>query len=136
VIEHRGSVLLCRHATKQYRYLPGGHVEFGEAAAEAAARELMEEAGLRIRVGECLFIEEQRFRQGARERHEVTIVFAGEVRGKMPLEVTSLEPGIEFVWQAIDTFTQTSILPKSQAKQLVKMWRGEAIESFVSSRAK
>lgn len=34
--------------------LPGGHIETGESAAEAAAREVLEETGLVVDVGELL----------------------------------------------------------------------------------
>ena len=35
-----GAVLLCQNVKHGYYYLPGGHVEFGEAAAVALAREI------------------------------------------------------------------------------------------------
>ncbi len=43
-----GKVLLCRHIKQAYNYLPGGHVEFGESATDALAREMMEEAGVAV----------------------------------------------------------------------------------------
>lgn len=45
-----GDVLMVRHVHdgRDYWTLPGGGVEHGESAAEAAAREILEETGLRI----------------------------------------------------------------------------------------
>src|SRR4051812_26785859 len=59
-ILERGKVLLARRAaTKALApgkfHLPGGHVEFGETVQAALAREIMEEFGIRVEVGEPFF---------------------------------------------------------------------------------
>jgi len=53
VVEHEGSVLLCRRAIEPCRglwTLPAGFLELGESAAEGAARETWEEATARVQV--------------------------------------------------------------------------------------
>ena len=52
-----GRVLLVQRANEPSRglwSLPGGRVEAGESPEEAAAREVFEETGLRVRVGELV----------------------------------------------------------------------------------
>ncbi len=50
----RQQVLLTRRGDNGRWCLPGGHMEPGESAAEACARELREETGLRAHVGRLI----------------------------------------------------------------------------------
>lgn len=57
VHDERGRLLLVQRATEPGRgrwSLPGGRVEAGESDSEALRRELLEEAGLAVRVGELV----------------------------------------------------------------------------------
>lgn len=53
----------------------GGEVEFGESAAEAAARELREELGRDVRVGELLGVIENRFTLEGARGHEIVFEY-------------------------------------------------------------
>lgn len=60
VVDQAGRILLIRHCDngKEFHVLPGGRVEPGETAAEEVGREVREETGLRVRVGELLWARE------------------------------------------------------------------------------
>lgn len=45
IARYGGRLLWCRHRDRQTWEIPGGHIEPGESALEAAARELQEETG-------------------------------------------------------------------------------------------
>ena len=79
------SVLLVRRGKAPLRdtwAFPGGLVEFGESLAEAAAREVLEETGMTVAIGEAIDRAEiiLRDESGAAVRHYVRGVFAGAGR--------------------------------------------------------
>lgn len=62
VVEHEGRVLLVREAKHgQKWYAPAGGIEPGETIVEAAVRETMEEAGVRVEPTAILRVEQQWF---------------------------------------------------------------------------
>lgn len=117
----RGSrVLLCRNRKHDYTYLPGGHVEPGETAAQALAREFAEETGLRVGVGGFLFALENLFEQRSKPRHEYTLVFHVEhPEGPWPETVTSREDKIAFEWADIAALPESGLLPPAILAWLV-----------------
>lgn len=124
-----GHVLLCRHVAGGYRYLPGGHVEFGEPAHVALARELAEESDVRATVGPLVHADEHVFRQKGRLRHEINLVFhveqttptispnptSGSAPG-VPPPVASREAGIAFDWFRADALDDADLRPAYAAE--------------------
>ena len=82
-----GRVLIVRRAKGAYRdlwSLPGGHVEFGEPLAAAAAREVLEETGLEVEI--TGFVDFLEILPGpAVSRHFVLAVFRGRARAGEPV---------------------------------------------------
>lgn len=68
-----GRVLLVKHGYKSYWYgkwiLPGGMLEEGEALAEGARREVLEETGLEVSIGQHLIT----FDRIVKEENEVQL---------------------------------------------------------------
>lgn len=109
-------VLLCRSRKHGYHYLPGGHIEFGEPARLALAREIQEEIGLPGTIGPLLLTEEQVFTQKGKNRHEITLIFRIDAIGPgrdMPESVPSVEDHIEFVWADLASVPDLVIYPES-----------------------
>lgn len=118
ILVQAGHVLLCRNRKWGHSYLPGGHVEFDEAASAALARELMEEAGLPVRVGEPVLAGECAFDQAGRRRHEVDVVFRMALAsgtpegGNAPAAVRSLESKLAFDWVPIEKLGTVNFKPE------------------------
>ena len=108
-----GKILLCAPAKGGYSYLPGGHVEFGEKGTEALAREMREEAGLEVRVGEPLGFAESAFGQNGRRHAEVSLVYPMEICGAegRAAEVRSREDWIRFEWRDLREIAAANLLP-------------------------
>jgi 8-oxo-dGTP diphosphatase len=82
LIRRDGEVLLVRHEKGPHSYwlVPGGGVDSGETMVEAAARELLEETGLRVEIGRMVLICEA-IDPKPGGRHIVNAVFIGTVGG-------------------------------------------------------
>lgn len=76
-----GRVLLVRHVKgdRTYWLLPGGGLEFGESLADGARREMLEETGIVVEVGNLLFAAETL--PPNRSRHLIHLVFAARRAG-------------------------------------------------------
>ncbi|MFG0246863.1 MAG: NUDIX hydrolase [Phycisphaerales bacterium JB052] len=114
LLVHEGRVLLCQNKKVGYYYLPGGHVEFGEPAAYALQREMLEECGLSVVVGPMLICSEQVFQGPKRTHHEINLVFHMEqLAGKRtpPAVVESIEEQIDFAWIELAELHETDLRP-------------------------
>jgi 8-oxo-dGTP pyrophosphatase MutT (NUDIX family) len=114
VLVDRGHVLLATPAKETYAFLPGGHVEFGEAAPRALARELTEELGVSVAVGPFLGAVEHAFSDDDGQRHaEINLIFrlacAALTRDRLP---PSLESHIAFLWQPLEDLGSVHLQPQ------------------------
>jgi ADP-ribose pyrophosphatase YjhB (NUDIX family) len=81
VVTESDRVLLVRHEKEgtSYWLLPGGGVEFGETLEQALEREVREETGLSVRVGNLLLVNDTI--PSDRHRHILHLTFCAEVLG-------------------------------------------------------
>lgn len=80
---HEGKVLLVKRGVEPARGLwavPGGTLELGETLQECTAREMLEETGITIKVGACVYVFDffERDENGKIKFHFVIVDFAGQ----------------------------------------------------------
>lgn len=80
IIETAGGVVLIERAHEPRGWaLPGGFIDYGEAPADAARREVKEETGLDVELTDLLFV------YGAPDRdprqHNLSVVYVGRASG-------------------------------------------------------
>lgn len=119
-------ILICHSIEGGYGYLPGGHIEFDESAAEAARRELLEEAGLRCKVGDLALTSEVRFKTKKQVHHEINLIFHATLEATMfhvehgaPPPVPSLEDHLAFLWVPLRELTQYDLRPMSHINPVI-----------------
>lgn len=117
------SILLCKNLKHGYYYLPGGHVEFGESAAQALAREFLEEAAIDVTVGPLALISEGMFRTKHRRHHEVNLVFHVEhPPGRDPMSIQSQEPDhLGFEWLDFAALPEADLRPPAAKAFLLSL---------------
>ena len=118
-----GKVLLCKAKGGSSTYLPGGHIEFGETAAEALVREMKEESGLDVEVGRLLGVLENSFLQHGEKHCEINLVYEMSLsprRDGADSAVDAIEPWIEFEWRDIGDLASANLLPTEISKFITR----------------
>ncbi len=123
VLVRRGRLLVCQGRGADNVYLPGGHVEFGEAAVTALAREWREELGVPARVGRFLGAVEHTYRQKGQVHCEVNFVFAVTCPAlSTSADPASAEDWIGFRWISLESLAAARLEPRPLCRQLPRWY--------------
>ena len=117
IVNKEGKILLAKSHKWFDKYtLPGGHIEVGETTIEAVKREVKEEVGLNIEVGNMLLMQEAIFApEFYKKRHFIFTDFAcRSTDGQVKLDRDELQ---DFTWVypgaaynlKLDSFTKKTI---------------------------
>lgn len=109
---------MCRAEVRGHWFLPGGHVETGEGAKEALARELREEIGVEAKIGELIGVIENFFSDADGEHQEINLVFL--VEAKME-KAESLEAPLSFEFVNTEYLADVNFLPE-RMKERIMVW--------------
>jgi ADP-ribose pyrophosphatase YjhB (NUDIX family) len=127
-----GKILICQTKGRDYYFLPGGHIEFGETMQEALSRELTEETGARVTSSRFVGGIENLFDQEGEPRHEVSFVFEVEIDLD---EIASKEEHISFSWTTMEEFINMNIVPPALKDAIIR-WTAEKEIFFIEEKMK
>ena len=126
LLENNGRLLLQEfwHEHDHYHFYrpPGGGIEHGELAIDAARREMREELDLDISDLQFLTVLENIFEYGGEIKHEIIFLFRVEVRDERLIhtpEVRILDSSSAFraVWHPIDELIEGKVVVYPAALQ-------------------
>ncbi len=135
VIVRNGALLVNRSRNAKtgetYCALPGGHVDAGENCRETVRRELVEELGANVEVGDLCFVAESVYagrHSWDGRRQEVVLYFRANLTSELRTqdgEIVSPESDKSFVWLPLGDLNATNLLPLSFKKWLQRESKDE-----------
>jgi len=127
LIINRGRILVCKVEDRDYYFLPGGHVEFGENMRKALYRELDEELGIKPKNAKFIGAVENIFYQKEVLNHELNFVFATDVDDE---NLESKEDHISFHWFLPHDLTEEKFVPPALRNAILK-WTADKKPFFI-----
>jgi len=120
-------VLMVTSTANDYAYSVGGAVEFGETVREAAAREIFEETGTPLQVGDLAAVEQLVFTEEGRVWHVVAYHYWVDVPNDfVPTERFAEREGVSATlrWLSATDLQQMTFYPACYADALAARWDG------------
>lgn len=130
LIIHDNKILLCKRKNRDYYFLPGGHIEFGEQAEVALEREIKEELGADLHDISFIGAVENIFRQDEKLRHELNIVFLAQAASK---NTESVENHLTFCLIPPVQVKEQYLLPIALKNALIQ-WLSDKQVFWISQR--
>lgn len=122
VAVQNGKLLLHRTPTDNFWSLPGGRVDMFEFSRETLLREMLEEIGKTVSVGNLLWVVENFFEYNDIKHHEIGFYYQMEIsdlENQDDFIVIEEENELLFHWEEIDKVNPESIYPEFITKDLL-----------------
>lgn len=118
-INIRPAILIIENGqvlTMQYNYggqevynLPGGNLELGEHLSDTLAREMQEELGIEVLVGEMVLVGEVYFED--RKKHTLHLLFEGKITAGIPTLNPKETSALAIKWLTINDLKEVNLYP-------------------------
>ncbi len=135
LLEHQNRLLLQEfwHEHDRYHFFrpPGGGIELGERAVDAARREMREELDTEISEPELITVLENIFEYGGETKHEIVFLFRAAVLDERITSVPEIQIldntyAFRAVWQPVERLLREEVVlyPVALRAQLRKLYPG------------
>jgi len=121
--------------TMQYNYggqevynLPGGNLELGEHLSDALAREMQEELGIEVSVGEMILVGEIYIEE--RKKHTLHLLFEGKITVGVPTLNPKETSAISIKWLTINDLNNANLYP-NLTKQIQDYLAGKLNNKYI-----
>ena len=117
IIKDNNHLLLCKQKDGDYTFLLGGHIDLGEGAKFALAREIKEEIGADVTVGQFRGAIENAWDDNC----EISLVFDVEhnlTKDVTPMPASPDEEHLAFLWVKSSELAEHNLLPTPLIKWL------------------
>ncbi|WP_159471789.1 NUDIX hydrolase [Dyadobacter sp. 3J3] len=117
-----GKLLLHKTPTDNFWSLPGGRVDMFEFSKETLLREMLEEIGKTVIVGNLLWVVENFFEYNKIKHHEIGFYYLMEIpdlENQDDFIVIEDETELLFHWEEVETINPGSIYPEFITKDLL-----------------
>lgn len=132
----RGGKLLAvklRDADGEFYILPGGGQEGGELLPETVRREVAEELGVAVEVGDLAFVIEGRDGEAF---HRVDLVFRCEYLGELKSAERHGDVNqIGFDWLDISTLNRAPLYPSKQRRAIMNLCEGRPYNAYLGNES-
>jgi 8-oxo-dGTP diphosphatase len=123
--------------TMQYNYggqdvynLPGGNLELGEHLSDALAREMVEEMGIKVAVGEMIMVGEVYFE--AQKKQTFHFIFEGKITEGTPTLNPKETSAIAIKWLSVNELDNINLYP-NVAQQLQQYLSSTLDNKYIGS---
>lgn len=118
-----GKVLLHKTPSDNFWSLPGGRAELFEFSKDTLIREMEEETGMNVQVGEMLWVSENFFRYNDKKHHEIGFYFKmniADLTSQDDFLGTEGQEELLFKWININELTTVPVYPEFLAEELAR----------------
>lgn len=139
ILLRNGKILLQKPIGDTGFAIPGGHVELGETNEQTLKRELKEEIGVDIEVGELKWVAEIFFPWGDKPCHQICLFYDISLTDETQIPLDGVFVGdeqiegknfkMEFYWQSVENLNQIEVYP-TNIPELMKRYH-EGVQHFV-----
>ncbi|GAB2625235.1 NUDIX domain-containing protein [Emticicia sediminis] len=137
-INIRPAILIIENGqvlTMQYNYggqevynLPGGNLELGEHLSDALAREMQEELGIEVWVGEMVLVGEVYFED--RKKHTLHLLFEGKITAGIPTLNPKETSALAIKWLTINDLEKVNLYP-NLSKSIKDYLKGKLSNKYI-----